>query len=1047
MAKMTTHPGVLLLLVGLIAFGRSRPVAAAGTTPKNSPAPATPTYPPEMPDAHAAKAFKEYWHAFEAYEAKLLKEGEEQYKRQWSEVRANYQKARGEVDGERLAALRRAESRYRQHLADHPKETNRPFVLLDLAQILNLIADASQKSDHSGAMNYRTHALATLRDLATDYPDFVYRDQALYLRAVILEALDQDDEALAAWKTLASSARSTLYGVHARVAVGDHYFKRETPREAMIAYQEALQTLPAVHADDEEYERLRINYRLAWAAYRATELDVTVKAAKALLEPGIRIRSRDERRKIEQDAVDLIGDALFEADQGGKTRAFLRTRDLIDHAGAIGIRMLSRYSAKAAYSVAAELGEFLAENLPLCREYPEILQSLADAHDKLGHLPRRLVALERLALLLPAQSLWRARYRGEPAALRKMEALAGAAATSVATAHYDAGMASGSAKEFQAAAAFYDLLIEHLPNVDAATTWRLRRAHCRYFAGDVDEAASLYASLKVGHKVDPETLQIASYQLVLAHERRWRMAFAKAQEQGINPVAAPSVLAAVVDLEKAADEFAARFPGQSRAVDLLLVAASTNRDMERFEPASRYSQRVLLSQPSPAQRAIAIRGIIVATLKTGSPGDVVELTRRFLKLEDLSALGSAVTNELRGVLATAALDEGRRLSGQGQVREAGTLMTQVAVEFADVPNRDRLWRDGAYMLAIAGEWAEAQQAAEGYLRSGLTKSRGDMTYLLARAHEYQLSLGEAARFYLELGRQSPPHSRGFASLVRAERLAVAEGDHALAAAAAAAQAEQAPKEPQRLAAFTRAVSESLAAGDPNGALALARRRQRISRTPAERLRSELLVQRATAATGAAEEAADSLQILAKEIERSRGKLAAEDYAALVGEVHLGLGDEARQKFEDFRIAERSGNATDNITAKTNMFDELATHYDRVAATAPPRFATEARFRLAAAAEALADEIAAIPSRTDETLTARAQSRYQATIERLKTLARKYYSSNVLAARRDPARYRGNDWVKKSALRLTDERSADPDQRHREALPIAMPTQLPSSWSL
>src|SRR5690606_13082977 len=143
-------------------------------------------------------------------------------------------------------------------------------------------------------------------------------------------------------------------------------------------------------------------------------------------------------------------------------------------------------------------------------------------------------------------------------------------------------LAAGNERIFMTAASFYEILIDHAANVPESNTWRLRKAHCFYFAGRFEEASELYADLKSNYKVDAKDLQIASYQLVLTNEKFWRHLYAKAAEVGNDPLKDPATGKQLEKLEKSIDEFAARFPNQSRSIDLLLVGASANRDMERF---------------------------------------------------------------------------------------------------------------------------------------------------------------------------------------------------------------------------------------------------------------------------------------------------------------------------------------------------------------------------------------------------------------------------------------------------------------------------------
>lgn len=1013
---------------------------------------AGPDTPPELVDGKAIDAFKQYWSAFDEHEEKLTKDGIQKFKQSWDDVKSLYQEKKAKIGTEELEALQRAADKYKEHLEQHTDADNRPFVMMNLAQIQNLIGDHLAKQDANAGTFAKSEALALLKDIEDKYPTFAYREQAFYLRAIVLESLDRQDEALAAWQALSATSRSTLYGVHARVALGDHLFMRERAADAMKAYEKALELLPDVQADDPEYERLRINYRLAWAAYRAAELNTVIKAGAELLIPGRRAKTVEQREKIQQDGVDMMGDALYEANNFSRAKEVLNRRELLDFAAGIGLRALTRYAANGIHSEAVVLGEWLINQFPLAKEAPDTLALTADSWAKLDKTSKRIAALEKLSLLLPAQSLWRSHHKGDLTATKKMEERAVPAAVAVATYYYDAALGSGNVKTYETASSFYDLLLEHSANAADANDWRLRRAHCQYFAGNYEDASRQYNELKSSFKVDAETLQVSSYQLVLTNERRWRELFGKSSEQGIDPTKGTGDVAkALESLEKSIDEFAARFPAQTRAVDLLLVGASANRDMNLFDKASRYWQRALVSTPSPAQRGVAIRGLIFATMKTGSTGDVVEATRRFLKLEDWRSLGLALSNELRGVLSAAALDEGRRLNGTGNVLEAGKLLTDVAAEFGDVPDRDKIWRDGAYMLAIAGDWAGAQKAAEGYAQSGLGKNKGDMVYLLARSHEYQLRLHEAAKHYFELGRRFAGHSRADTSLQRAEKLAVAEGDFSLAAEVATTLGERAKKPEDRIDHFERAVTYLDKGDNAAKALNLARKRLRSSTTITEKLKSQLLVARMNYKAGGEQEALDDLAILAKTVERQRQVLKLEDYQALTGEIQLLLGDEAKRRFDDFNLIERQGDLSGKVAQKSRYFEDLVQAYDRAAASGHPRWSAQARFELATAAESFADEIASVPTKigekSGEGITLKSRNRFNATIERLGALAKKYHSSNVLAARKDPARFKDNEWIKKSTLRLTGDISDKPETRHKQVLPTSLQDNLPSEWSL
>lgn len=1027
---------LLQLIVGLCWF--STTVATAATNQELL---------PEITDPKALAAYDTYWDAFESYEAKNQAEGTSHFQESWQKIRSEYSKEHLKLSEQQLKNLQQSASKYRLHLENSPEAENKPYVLLNLAQILAIIADHQDRQDPEGneGQVFRDEAISLLRTLEKEFPTFPMKDQGMYLLALLLEAQNRKSDAAKIWETLANDTKSTRYVIYALIALGDHAFKDGRSGDALNYYSKALEKVEGLDVTDSDWERLRIQYRYVWAAYRATALDAVLTVGVELLTPGRKITSLSQRTRIESDTVQLIGDTLYEGNNPTKIKQVLKKREIGKFGAAIGYHVLTRLYGNGLYQETAQLGDWIADEFPLSKEIPRVLQISADSLDKLGRPTPRLHTLEKLAMLLPSQSLWRAQNKDDPQAIKVMEESAEAAAKFAANSHYQQGIASGSPQEFKSAAAYFDALLTYKVNGEESNTWRLRLAHCHYFIGDFDRAKDIYHSLKADLKVTPEILQLASYQAVQTDEKRWRDTYQKAMEKGEDPRKHTATLGALADLEKSIDDFVLRFPGQGRSLDLLLVGASANRDMDLYDQATKFWQRLLVMGGTPSQRKLALRGLIFVAMKSGSSEKVVEISRRILKTENMTALGQDALNETLGVLSTAAQDEGKRLNEQGKVLDAGLLLTEVAAEYPSLPDRDRIYRDGAYMLAIASEWGRAEKAAKGYFAAGLTKNRADMIYLLARAHEYQLRLHDSAKKYLELGEKYPSHSRSATSLERAEKLALAEGDYILAARAAEIAGEQTQNNAERLKAFTRSVEHLEKADDPNRALGIARRRLRASRTTAERLSSRILMARLTYQTGSEQEALDELEILAKQVDKSRSQVSSDDFANLSGEVYVLLGNEQKRKFEDFSISGRGGDLDANVALKSKYFEELVTYYDLAAAKGSTKWAAEARYKIASSADSLATEISSLAAKNN--ITFKTKSRYQITIERLQGLSRRYLSANVLAAKKNPATLKDSEWVRKSAGRLSSDLSDTPEKRYQEQLPTALFTHQTTEWSL
>src|SRR5690606_11836293 len=116
-------------------------------------------------------------------------------------------------------------------------------------------------------------------------------------------------------------------------------------------------------------------------------------------------------------------------------------------------------------------------------ELPQILTLLAAAYQETKQTTAYTSSLEKLALLLPSNSLWRSKYQNSPRQIAAMESLALKASMLAALWHYDKGMHGGSSRFFLAAASFYKILADFKPEHPQANEWRLRLGHCYYFAG------------------------------------------------------------------------------------------------------------------------------------------------------------------------------------------------------------------------------------------------------------------------------------------------------------------------------------------------------------------------------------------------------------------------------------------------------------------------------------------------------------------------------------------------------------------------------------
>ena len=1002
----------------------------------------------DIPNPEALSAYKRFWDAFQDYEQQKRQSAVNEYQKARDGLDSIYEKNDQKFTENRLNTLEEAIKKYQVNLDKTPGASNRPYVLLNLAQMHAEMASLQKNSDESAAKKSRSLALACLKELDENHKLFPHTTDALYLRANLLEADGERTNALVIWKKLATSGRDK-FALHGNIVAGDMEFENGNPSSAIRFYEQAKDIFTELEDTDKGFDELRIYYRLAWANFKASKNHEALAATKHILAPGVMSKSIRQKEKITKDIADLAGQALFEMNDASAIRQFFSAKDFQQIGAPAALTLMTKYLGANMPSKAANIGTIAANEFTLAREYPDILKLKSRSEDLTGRKASRLESLEKLSLLLPAQSLWRHRHRNEPEAVRHMEDLARNAAESVAATYYEEGLGSSNPKKFNMAATHYGILLEDQPNTDKAPNLRLSIANCQFFAGNLPAAERGYSELVSALKTPEDVLTTAHYQRVLTLEKIWRASYESVVQKNIDPVNNNATLEQLRRLEAAVDEHANRFPNQSRSVDLLLVAASANRDHNRFTDSGRFWQRALLSNPSIGQRAIAIRGLVFAKIRTGKPTEIIESASKFLRLENSDSLAENLRTELLGVLGTAANEEASKLSKSGAAEEAGDLLLNIASDFKGVPNRELMWRDGAYFMAISGKWSRAQKSAEAYLKDGQAKFSADMTYLLARSHEYQLRFNQAVKYYLELAEKNPAHSRSLAALDRAEKLALADDNFVSAAAAARTKATREKDRRLKLAGYDTAVSYLLQGGQSGQALALAERRKSESKTGREKIESELSLAKIRYESGDKQTAMDDLDSLAKQIERARFDLG-DGYRRLSAETNMLLGDYAMSKFQERKIDDSRGDLNTQIEAKSRLFSELATRFDKVASLDQPDLGPKARFSIAQAAAAFADEISSIPARAGEPLTLKSQTRFNQNISRLRDMATRYHGNNILAKQRAPQAYAGNEWISRSAVALASGSNSDAaktsSRSRADQLSTASSTEMPQQWS-
>ncbi len=1000
----------------------------------------------EIPSPEAISAYRQYWQTFEDYEAHTYELEKGKFLGSWEQIKHEWDYQDRKQSLQQLDILREAARRYQEHLERFPDANNAAYVKLNLAQILNQLGQLENEKDPNSGKTSKKEALAVLAKMEKDGLPSDLQEENLYLRASILESLDQTETARSLWQKLALQASSTIYGVHALIAMGDYHFKKEEAREALRSYQKARKLIEKVKPQDFDFELLRIQYRQSWAAYRSADLETCLQIAQEVLEPGRDFRQNSVRLKAIQDSTELLADTLFERNDMTTTKAVLNRPLIRPFAGAIGLRMMMNLSSYATPDRMIELGEHLVDQVPQSKEIPEILTLLADSYKRQNKEENYLITLERLALLLPAKSLWRNQHRESPQDLKKMEEKALAANKILASHYYEQGLVQGKSVFYQSAYSYYQTLLSFSPLHEDSEQWQIRSANSLFFAGKYNEADLAYERFKNRGTISPLNLELAFYQQTLSREKSWRQSLQKVTELKGDPTKNPIVIEKLRKLEQAIDGFADRFPNRQHSVDLLLLAASANRDVNSLAQAEKYWNRALLSEPTPTQKTLALRGLVQSKIQANDPKQVLELTRTYLKLEGKRDLSPGFSSEMKGVLAAASKEYSDKLNKQGQVEEAGRVLLSVSQEFPDIPDQESLYRDGAYYLALAGEWNQAQKSAERYLSSGLKQKEADMIYLKAKAQEYQLRFSASSQTYIQLAERFPKYSRTVKSLERAEMLAASEEDYSLAAKAATISLNLQKDRGEKRDTQTRIAEYYLKENSYEKASIHLRNAEKLASGQSERLETKLLLGKTLAQEGRSEEAQTIFRDITRETLSKKDTMDPSAFRAITGEAYFLLASKAQEEFESIDITGPSARLEQAWPQKMELLETALNNYNKAIQTESPEWAGRSRYAAGDISEKMAVSSKNLAAKVTQNINGKTPESFKIQSERWEKLSKEYYGQNILAKNREPDQYRNSIWVERSAMKVVGAKPSKPVMDPDGEVPSAMAVSQPYQWS-
>ncbi|MCB9227997.1 MAG: tetratricopeptide repeat protein [Deltaproteobacteria bacterium] len=987
-------------------------------------------------DSSAIDAYHHFRKFFELRQEEILEKAQKKYQSEWNSALNQKKKNVLKAQADLIEKMKESEYSYRNQLEKFPDAENRPFVLMNLAQILYLLHEYTEIKDE-----YLKESLLVLEQIDQNFTDFDHYAQALFLIAQIYSIQGNKEKSLNYWKKIISLSKNSVFHIFAYTALGDEFFYQKKAELASQYYHKALE-IEKKHPQYHEREfSIALKYRIAWSSYRSGHLSDVLNICLELIKPENESQNHEKNEKIREDVIRLAGESLFELSETSDISEYLMTDQFGSISPDIGIRIIQRYHTHQEYSKIIPISDFLIREYPGSLALPFLLNYLAISFNQTGQIEKAIQISEKLGMFLPQDSLWRSSHKNHPEQIKMMEKISFQAAEQVANWHFNTGISSGIKRHFLTSASFFEILIKFNSDHKSSQSWKLKQAHCYFKSSNYSEADMLYSAIIFENSVDPESLNEAFWYLIINREILWKKSLQNSSDFSDQY---DSVSINLKNLSDVIDKYYSRFPNKETATEALLIAANAYSESGKYNESITYWSRVLGKKTSIQHRSAAIRGLIFSNLKGKLSAETISVLTNILRIEDWSSLGYDLRGEILEILSKTVLIESKRLAESGQQQEAGKLLFSVSQEMKEIPSRALLLRDSAYYMAIISEWNSAAEISEYFFSQNMNEYKDDMLYVLAKCYEYQLKFEKAAKTYLSILKSYPHHKKSNQIAERAENLAVAEDLYAIASEASEIRSGF-PGNRKNKALFLRSAAlYALQNQDISRASELSHKYLSLCKTSEEKLRANLLIATIMIKNGHDKNGINLLQKIRSQAKLQSVKIGEEPTAEIIAESSITEGDEYKKTFDRIIILNNNVFSESGYARKNQTYKMIKKSYEHAMQSGYMKRLSEARFKLADISDQYASELAA--SLNTESLTATLKEDLRKNILKLKAQSDRLFSLNILSATPEQDIIPDDIWYQKSIWRKGKDIPSGKENLHVQ-IPEALHFDLPYLWRL
>lgn len=607
-------------------------------------------------------------------------------------------------------------------------------------------------------------AIAVYRRVATEFPNYLYGDAALYMMATLSYEMEQFDESRQSYLALTCKNQfpppaadgtniisskdwkkggyadcqaikeDSEYTAESWLRVGEIHYDFDELDPALEAYAKA-----ADDPEDDLYDEALI--RMAWTLYLKREFAESAKKFDEFVRYADAHKGEakaDGAVALRDDAVKYLAKAYVEDDWNGDGR-----KDAVWGYERLDRDYRSRGEERHVPEVYAALGDLLAEQTefrdairiweatitrwPLAAAAPKIQNRIMQAWNALQEPDKALAARDKLATNYLKGTPWFEANWDDPDAVEEALAMAEEALVATAVDHHARAQALRSAgdpkatEEYLIAARAYEAYLERFPDTPTSYEYRYSFADALFYSGQYLPAAQQYAEVRdsnIDNKFQEDAAlgAVTAYEAYIDEEKQaGRVAFPEMPKKGMEgpfdePLDIPELAR---NLQESYDRFVGVLPDSEQAPTMAYLAGEISQRYLHFDDAERRFSRILDEHCDEnvsinAGTAI-VDGHIVRDDLEGAQKWTDTLLQKGCGEGDEA---QKFAGELKSIGNAVRFQEAKLLYDAGEFEAAADRFVALVDQAPDDPNSDRALNNAAVAYETIGRFQSATKTYE-----------------------------------------------------------------------------------------------------------------------------------------------------------------------------------------------------------------------------------------------------------------------------------------------------------------------------------------------